>query len=55
MTNNTRYEVIPFTDEETGDLIIPLPLPLMEAMKLKPGTEVAVDIDSSGNLHMRKK
>jgi bifunctional DNA-binding transcriptional regulator/antitoxin component of YhaV-PrlF toxin-antitoxin module len=48
-----RYEVIT-QEDENGDLIIPLPPPLLEALKLKEGDDVEIDIDDKGRLILKK-
>jgi hypothetical protein len=49
-----RYEVITQEDEETGDLLIPLPPPLLEALDWKEGDEIQFDIDDKGRIIVRK-
>lgn len=48
-----RYEVIT-QEAENGDLIIPLPPPLLEALKLKEGDDVEIDVDEKGRLILKK-
>ncbi len=48
-----RYEVI--TQEgDDGDLIIPLPLPLLKQLGWKDGDDITIDIDKNGNLYLKK-
>lgn len=54
MTNSIRYEVITQEDSETGDLIIPLPIPLLQKLGWKEGDDVEIDIDSTGQLYLKK-
>lgn len=53
--NSVRYEVIPQEDPETGDMIIPLPEPILKQMGWKEGDEVEVDINNDGTLTLKKK
>lgn len=50
----TTYEVITQEDTETGDLIIPLPPPLLKALDWKEGDNVQFDIDDQGRIIVRK-
>ena len=34
--NNARYEVITQEDKDTGDIIIPLPMPLLKSLGWEP-------------------
>lgn len=52
---DVRYEVITQEDPETGDLIIPIPEPILKSMGWKEGDEVSVDIDKDGKLFLKKK
>lgn len=51
---NMRYEVITQEDPITGDLIIPLPIPLLESMGWKEGDDIEFGLDDSGNLYLKK-
>lgn len=60
MTNNIvkqypRYEVITQEDPETGDIIIPIPEPILKRMGWEEGSEVEVQIDELGRLFLKKK
>ena len=48
-----RYEVIT-QEDENGDLIIPLPLPLLKQLGWKEGDDVQIGIDENGKLFLRK-
>lgn len=48
------YEVITQEDPETGDLIIPLPPPLLKSLDWKEGDNVQFDIDDKGRIIVRK-
>ena len=53
--SNVRYEVITQEDAETGDLIIPIPEPILKQMGWKEGDEVAISIDKNGKIFLQKK
>ena len=48
------YEVITQEDTETGDLIIPIPPPLLKQLDWKEGDNVQFDIDDKGRIIVRK-
>lgn len=50
-----RYEVITQEDPETGDVIIPLPEPILKQMGWKEGDDVEVNINEDGTLFLKKK
>lgn len=50
-----RYEVITQEDPETGDLIIPLPEPILKQMGLKEGDDLEIKINEDGTLFLQKK
>jgi hypothetical protein len=52
--NEVRYEVITQEDPDTGDIIIPLPLPLLKQMGWKEGDDVEISIDETGHLYLKK-
>ena len=45
-----RYEVITQEDKETGDLLIPIPPPLLKEMGWREGDEINIDIDDKGRI-----
>ncbi len=49
-----RYEVITQEDPETGDLIIPLPPPLLKELDWKEGDEIKFDTDETGRIIISK-
>ena len=51
--SKTRYEVI---TQETpdGDVIIPVPLPLLKYLGWKEGDNVEIGVDSKGELFLKK-
>jgi hypothetical protein len=51
---DVRYEVITQEDPETGDIILPIPEPVLKAMGLKEGDEIDVDIGPNGELLLKK-
>ena len=53
-TEQSRYEVITQEDPETGDLLIPIPPPLLKEMGWKEGDEIKMDIDDKGRIVFRK-
>ena len=48
-----RYEVIT-QETEDGDLIIPLPIPLLKKLGWKEGDNVDIGVDKFGKLFLRK-
>lgn len=52
--NNVRYEVITQEDPETGDLIIPIPPPILAQMGLKEGDDLKIEIGPNGELYLSK-
>lgn len=48
-----RYEVIT-QETEDGDLIIPLPIPLLKKLGWKEGDNVEIGVDKSGKLFLKK-
>ena len=50
----TSYEVITQEDPETGDLLIPLPPPLLQSLDWKEGDELQFDVDDKGRIIVRK-
>lgn len=48
----TSYEVI--TQEEEGDLLIPLPPTLLKALDWKEGDEIEINVDDKGNYVFQK-
>ena len=52
--NDTRYEVITQEDPESGDLLLPIPQPLLDQMGWKEGDELLFDIDDTGAVIIRK-
>lgn len=51
---STRYEVITQEDPETGDLILPIPQPVLDSLGLKEGDEIEFEVDDKGTLYIKK-
>lgn len=49
-----HYEVITQEDKDTGDMIIPLPLPLLEQLGWKEDDNIKIEVDKSGKLILKK-
>jgi bifunctional DNA-binding transcriptional regulator/antitoxin component of YhaV-PrlF toxin-antitoxin module len=52
-TNNVRYEVIT-QEDASGDLLIPIPLPLLERLGWKEGMEIDFEIDKNGQIILKR-
>lgn len=52
--NTIRYEVITQHDEETDDMIIPIPLPLLKQLNWKEGDQVEIGLGADGKIFVRK-
>lgn len=53
--SNVRYEVITQEDPVTGDLIIPLPKPVLEGLGWKDGDDIDIELDKNGKIYLKKK
>ena len=51
---HTRYEVITQEDPETGDIIIPIPQPLLDQLGWKEGMEVDFSLGEDGKIYIKK-
>jgi bifunctional DNA-binding transcriptional regulator/antitoxin component of YhaV-PrlF toxin-antitoxin module len=51
--SDVRYEVITQEDSE-GDIIIPLPMPLLKSLGWKEGDDLTISIDDEGKLYLKK-
>ena len=49
-----RYEVITQEDPETGDLILPIPQPLLDRLGFKEGDEIKFDLREDGSILILK-
>ena len=52
--NDLRYEVITQEDPTTGDLIIPLPEPLLQSLGWKENTQLQIEIGTDGKLYLKR-
>ncbi len=52
---DVRYEVITQEDPETGDIIVPIPEPVLKQLGLKEGDDVSVELGPEGQLFIKKK
>jgi hypothetical protein len=52
---DVRYEVITQEDPETGDIIVPIPEPILKQLGLKEGDDVSVELGPEGQLFIKKK
>jgi|TARA_R110000803_G_scaffold71403_2_gene134630 bifunctional DNA-binding transcriptional regulator/antitoxin component of YhaV-PrlF toxin-antitoxin module len=51
--SDVRYEVIT-QENNDGDLILPIPPPLLKSLGWKEGEELEIGIDDQGNLFLKK-
>jgi hypothetical protein len=51
---DVRYEIITQEDPETGDLIIPIPPPVLQKMGWKEGDEIKIEIGPNGEIYFSK-
>lgn len=49
-----RYEVIVQEDPETGDLIVPIPQPILDQLNLKEGEELKLDVGTDGKIYLKR-
>lgn len=59
MTNKTtqpdlRYEVITHLDEETGDLILPIPPHVLKQLGWKEGDDIDIGVGQDGRIFLKK-
>jgi len=54
MSDGVRYEVITQEDPDTGDLIIPIPIPVLKSLGWKEGDDVEISVDEKGHLFLKK-
>jgi len=52
--SKTRYEVITQEDNESGDMIIPLPMVLLEQLGWKEGDNLEIGFDKDGQIFLKK-
>lgn len=53
--NNVRYEVIVQEDPDTGDLILPIPQPVLDSLGWKEGDDVEFDVREDGTFLIQRK
>jgi len=54
-TDKARYEVITQEAEDgTGDIIIPLPAPLLKSLGWSEETELAIGVNEDGTIFLKK-
>lgn len=54
MAEGVRYEVITQEDPDTGDLIIPIPIPVLKSLGWKEGDDVEISVNEKGDLFLKK-
>jgi len=52
--NNLRYEVIVQEDQESGDLFLPIPQPILDSLGWKEGDDLDFDIREDGTFLIKK-
>jgi|TARA_R110000751_G_scaffold195253_1_gene300676 hypothetical protein len=54
-TDKARYEIITQEAEDgTGDIIIPLPAPLLKSLGWSEETELAIGVNEDGTIFLKK-
>ena len=53
--SDVRYEVITQEDPESGDIIIPIPEPILKKMGWKEGDDVEIGVNKDGSLFLKKR
>lgn len=54
INSNVRYEVITQEDSESGDLILPIPQPVLESLGWKEGDDIELDILEDGSFLFKR-
>ena len=52
--NHVRYEVIVQEDSTTGDVILPIPLPILQKLGWKEEDNVELSINEDGTIFLTK-
>ena len=52
--SDVRYEVITQEDPETGDIILPIPEPILKQMGWKEGDELDIGVGKDGRIFLKK-
>lgn len=53
--DSIRYEVITQEDSETGDVILPIPLPLLKKLGWQEGAEIEFLKGENGEIILKRK
>ncbi len=53
--SQTRYEVTAHTDPENGDLLIPVPWPMLDTLQWKIGVELELQLNEFGGYTITAK
>jgi hypothetical protein len=51
---HTRYEVITQEDPDSGDLILPIPQPVLDQLNWKEGDTLDISIGEDGLIYLKK-
>lgn len=54
VNSDVRYEVITHEDPETGDLILPIPPPVLASMGWKEGDNLDFEVSENGTILLKK-
>jgi len=49
-----RYEIITQEDPNTGDMLIPIPKPLLDQLGWQEGMNVSFSVDDQGRIYMKR-
>ena len=49
-----RYEVITQEDPDTGDMIVPIPEPLLKSLGWREGDDIQIDVGTDGHIYLKK-
>lgn len=52
--DQVRYEVIIQEDPESGDLILPIPQPVLDSLGWKEGEEIEFDVRQDGSFTLQR-
>lgn len=52
--DSIRYEVITQEDPESGDLMIPIPQPILDALGWEEGADLEIEVATDGSLVLKK-
>jgi hypothetical protein len=52
---NLRYEVITQEDPESGDIIVPIPQPVLDSLGWKEGDEILLELGPDGTIYVKKQ